>query len=528
MRNRGNSGPAPSQDLLNGPASLWLTIAWATAIYWPVTFVLATRKQFWNDELFTYYIGALNTFPRIWSALLTAVDQNPPLFYWFTHRVTEATGQNLIGLRLPAMLGFWLAAVCMIAFVSRHLPTVYGLLAALILLVSRAYWYAYEARPYGLVLGLAAVALLCWQRADGPRTLWRPVGLALALGLAVSMHYYSVLLFVPLATAEACRSWVNKRLNWPVWLAFAAAASCLLLYLPLIRSARSYSGTFWAKPRLDSLIGFVIFFVNPALLALIGAALLWVVFANKKTVRTLAEAPGRWGFPAYELVAALGMLFIVPLAIAIGKLVTGAYTHRYAVSGVLGLSFLLVWMLASAFQARSAPANVLAVLFSCAFLIRMVPGVGETNGISGYDHSGVIRVLEQGVPNDLPIAVADPLLFFELFHQSPPKIRSRLFYVAEPKIAIRRVGTDTMERTFIDVRTIASLQVKTLASVINSREKFLIIGYPAASLAWLVEELTSLHVPMSVAGSLGQGIILLAEPGHKEPKSEASAGEGLK
>ena len=168
-----------------------------------------------------------------------------------------------------------------------------------------------------------------------------------------------------------------------------------------------------------------------------------MVFANKKTARTSAEAPGRWGFPTFELVAVLGMLFIVPLAIAIGKLVTGAYTHRYAVSGVLGLSFLLVWMLASAFEARSGPANVLAVLFSCAFLIRMVPGVGVTNGISGYDHSGVIRVLEQDVPNDLPIAVADPLLFFELFHQSPPKIRSRLFYVAEPKIAIRRVGTDT-------------------------------------------------------------------------------------
>ncbi len=477
-------------------------IAWVTAIYWPVTFVLATRKQFWNDELFTYYISALNTFPRIWSALLTAVDQNPPLFYWLTHRMTEATGQNLIGLRLPAMFGFWLAAVCMMAFVSRHLPTVYGLLAALILLVSRAYWYAYEARPYGFVLGMAALALLCWQRADGPRSRWWSLGLASALALAVSMHYYSVLLFVPLATAEACRSWVKKRLNWSVWLAFAAAAACLLLYLPLIHSARSYSATFWSKPRLDSLIGFVMFFVSPALLALLGAALLWVVFANKKTGRPSAD------FPTFELVAVLGMFLIVPLAIAIGKLVTGAYAHRYAVSGVLGLSFLLVWMLASAFEARSGPANVLAVLFSCAFLIRMVPGVGVTNGIAGYDHSGVIRVLEHDVPKDLPIAVADPLLFFELFHQSPPEIRSRLFYVAEPKIAVRRVGTDTIERSFIDVQTIASLPVKTLASVLNSGETFLIIGYPAVSFAWLVEELTSLHVPMSVAGSLGQGLIL--------------------
>src|SRR5258708_9987878 len=143
------------RNLLRGTISQGWSIVWLSAFYWPVTLALATRKQFWNDELFTYYISALDTFPRIWSALLTAVDQNPPLFYWFSHKTTEAFGHNLIGLRVPAMIGFWLAGICMIAFVSRHLPAVYGLIAALIMMVSRAYWFSYEARPYGLVLGLA-------------------------------------------------------------------------------------------------------------------------------------------------------------------------------------------------------------------------------------------------------------------------------------------------------------------------------------------------------------------------------------
>jgi hypothetical protein len=213
------------------------------------------------------------------------------------------------------------------------------------------------------------------------------------------------------------------------------------------------------------------------------------------------------------MVAALGMVLIVPVAIAFGKLVTGAYAHRYAESGVLGLSFLLVWMLWSAFQGRAGPAAILSVLFSCAFLIRLVPGVGETNGLTGYDHSGVIGILEHDARRDLRIAVADPMLFMELFHQAPPQIRSRLFYVSEPAIAIRRVGTDTMERALRDVQTIAGTRVQTLASVLNPGEKFLIIGYPAVSLGWLVEELTFRHVPMSVAGSMGPGLILLAQPG---------------
>ncbi len=208
-------------------------IAWVSALYWPVTLGLAARKQFWNDELFTYYISTRDTFPRIWSALLTAADQNPPLFYWVSHKAAAAAGPNLIGLRLPAMAGFWIATVCLLAFVSRRLPAVYGLMAALILMESRAYWFSYEASAVWSWSWVSPPLRCCaGSAAEGPRASWWAAGLALALGLACSMHYYSVLLFLPIAAAEVCREWIQRRLNWPsLWLALAAAASSLLLYL---------------------------------------------------------------------------------------------------------------------------------------------------------------------------------------------------------------------------------------------------------------------------------------------------------
>jgi len=499
-------------------------IAWVSALYWPFTVGFAARKQFWNDELFTYYISALDTFPRIWSALLTAADQNPPLFYWVSHQAAAVAGPNLIGLRLPAMAGFWLAAVCMMAFVSRRLPAVYGLIAALILMESRAHSFAYEARPYGLVLGFAAAALLCWQRAEGPRAPWWAAGLVLALGLASSMHYYSVLLFLPVAAAEAYRTWVKRRLNWPVWLALAAAAASLLLYLPLVRSARSYSGTFWAKADLGAFTGYPEFIMTPVLLTLTGIALLWTVFAGTAP-RTSPETPSRSIFPAAELVGALGMLCVVPLAVALGKFVTGAYTHRYAISGVIGFSFLIVWLLAAAFQARPGPALILAGMLSGAFLKQGISEITKP-GAARYDHSGMIRALENDLPPNLSIAVADPLLFFELSHQAPPGMKSRLFYVAEPKIALSRVGTDSVDRGFISMQPFASLRVSTLASVISARENFLIVGYPAVSWCWLVDELASQHVPLSVVASLEHRVVLLAEPGRMEAdKSGAQAAE---
>jgi len=491
-------------------------IAWVSALYWPVTFGLAARKQFWNDELFTRYLSALDTFPRIWSALLTAVDQNPPLFYWVSHKAAAAAGPNLIGLRLPAMAGFWLAAVCMLAFVSRRLPAVYGLMATLILMESRAHWFAYEARPYGLVLGFAAFALLCWQRAEGARAPWWAAGLALALGLACSMHYYSVVLFVPIAAAEVCRAWIRRCLHWPVWLALTAAGASLLLYLPLIRSARSYTGTFWAKAGWGALSGYPMFIGTPALLTLTGIALLWAVFAGAAS-RTSPEIPRRSVFPPAELVGALGMLGVVPLAVALGKFVTGAYTERYALSAVIGLSFLIVWLLAVAFQARPGPALILAGIFSGVFLIQGIAEIVKPGADARYDHSRMIRAIESDLPPDLSIAVADPLLFFELSHQAPPAMKSRLFYVAEPEIALRRVGTDSVDRGFIGMQPFAPLRVNTLASVLSARRKFLIVGYPAASSwCWLIDELTSRHVPLSVVTSLGQGIVLLANPGRIE------------
>jgi len=70
-----------------------------------------------------------------------------------------------------------------------------------------------------------------------------------------------------------------------------------------------------------------------------------------------------------------------------------------------------------------------------------------------------------------------------------------------------------LDRGFIGMQPFAALRVSTLASVMSARRKFLIVGYPAVSWSWLVDELTSRHVPLSVVASLGHTVVLLAEPG---------------
>jgi hypothetical protein len=75
------------------------------------------------------------------------------------------------------MIGFWVMSVCVFRFVQRRTSALFATLATLFLLATPGYGYAYEARPYGLVLGCCGLSLLGWQHATGNRK--RKLGLAI-------------------------------------------------------------------------------------------------------------------------------------------------------------------------------------------------------------------------------------------------------------------------------------------------------------------------------------------------------------
>ena len=219
-------------------------------VYFVVTLSLARGKPFWEDEFFTLYLSRLS--PRdTWSALKTGADQQPPLFYWLTHGVISVFGVHHISLRLPAMFGIALACLCEYWIVSRRTSPAYGLAAMVMPLVTVAHSYAYEARGYGWSLGMASAAVVCWLAAtEGHRRILALCGLAFTLALAISGHYYAVLMFVPLGLGEGVRTWTRRRVDIPVWAAFAASGVPLLFYLPVIRGCSHLLGDILGLPRM--------------------------------------------------------------------------------------------------------------------------------------------------------------------------------------------------------------------------------------------------------------------------------------
>ena len=222
--------------LLVGAGSYCAHVAW-----------LAAEKPLGNDELFTLYFSRLPGFDDVWRELETGVEQTPPFFYLVTRASQRMLGDNDVALRLPELGAVLLAAGCMLAVVARRSTLVHGTIAALLLLATQAGFYAYEARPYALVLGFVALCFLLWQlRLDGGGPLV-VTGLALAATAAVATHYYAVLALLPFVVAEATRAVGRRRLDAAVAGAFAVSLVPLLVAAPLIEAARAYSGSFWTE-----------------------------------------------------------------------------------------------------------------------------------------------------------------------------------------------------------------------------------------------------------------------------------------
>ena len=180
-----------------------LPIAALSLLYLAVTAVLAQRKLMWNDELYTYYMARLPSMSDVWAALMSRGEQTPPFFYFTTRVSFDLFGVNNLSVRLPEMLGFWMMLACLYVFVARRASTLAGLCAAAFPLVTIAYLFAFEARPYGLLLGCGALALVSWQSVTLNRH--RAVSLiclAASVAAMVSTQYYGVLILLPLALAN--------------------------------------------------------------------------------------------------------------------------------------------------------------------------------------------------------------------------------------------------------------------------------------------------------------------------------------
>lgn len=438
-----------------------LAAAGAVALYALAAGSLAVRAQLWNDELYTWYFARLPALGDLWEELSTGVEQIPPGYYVVERASLWLFGDGQVALRIPSLAGFLLACVCLFVVVRRRTSVWYGLVAALAPVASGAFAYAWEARPYGLVLGFAAAAVLCHQlRSDVVRPRLTVACLALALAGATAVHYYGVLVVLPLALAEGARAYGRRALDWPVVAALAVSFVPLAISAPLVADARRYSGAFWTDFDLASAPEFFVFLLRGDVISS-SRIPTWLGIAVAAGIlgAALVVLLRRPRFAPLETAAGIGFVALPLVGVVAGELLTGAYVERYVLAAVVGPALLVPLALHRLAGGRTAAAIVAIAMLGAWFAVLFQYWHREAS-VDGDRRERLVAFLEQGTASSgLPVAVAHPHDSLELAHHAPSALARRLIRVSDPELALRYTGSRSTEDGLVVLSEFAPVHV---------------------------------------------------------------------
>jgi hypothetical protein len=416
----------------------YLVLSLLTSLYLIATCFRAYRKLFWYDELFTLYISRLPDAASVWNALRNGADLNPPMSYLLAQLSAALFGEGHVGTRLPEILGFWVCCLCLFRFVSTRTSVLAGLISMLFPLVTTAYFYAYEARPHGIVLGCGGLAIVCWQSAiRSKRRRWWLSGLFASLLCGMLSHTYAVLLLVPIVLAEFLRSVLLKRIDWMVWLATVSPLFSVLLYLPLFRTLKS-GPTQVAHAKWSLLVNSYQFHLSPAAGVLSAALILTFLFTFVWPLQQPSPAAvnPRQSLGLPESCALVGFVAMPVFCFLVSELMGVPLYSRYSISAMIGVSCLFGIVIA---QKYLLGWSVLLFIFlqiainfyqyvKSDFIIE--PSTSLALSTKASEFAEIFKMMQVARNTRVPIVLlGDDIDFLPIMHYAPAEIGSRLVYV---------------------------------------------------------------------------------------------------
>lgn len=404
--------------------------------YFGLTFYRASRKLFWLDELVTVYLCRLPDFKSVWHAVLNGVDFNPPVLYLVTRFSERIFGEGHIATRLPEIVGFWVFCLCLFRFVSLRLSALSACVSMLFPLVTGAYWYAYEARAHGLVLGFCGIALVSWQAAaeNSARRGWWLFALGGSLACALLTHSFAFLIFIPIFLGELWRATSRRHLDWPLWTTIVVSFLALLASIPLVSKVVTEVGTdpfFFANlVRLQN--SYRKLLIPNGADVLVGWLILTCMFYEERESLGLKR-----GFRRYEVFALWAFAAIPVFEYGTAKFTGAPFLSRYAVSAIAGFAC----MLAAAVSRRPILALGTILLITAQIgwdFKKFWSGSALVEPSTDYQistraHEFRERYEWMAEDRTLPIVLIDNADFLPTSFYAPARVAPQLVYVVWPK-----------------------------------------------------------------------------------------------
>jgi uncharacterized membrane protein len=204
-----------------------------------VSLLWSHHKLMSQDEMYEFQTDSVRSVGELVHVQATSpISLDPLLYHVLSHGAMQVFGVGAFAQRAPALAGFLLMQVCLFFFVRNLAGERAGTVAAAFPVLTATLFYSVEGRPYGLMLGLYALALLCWQVAErqGPETRrgWALVGLAAAIAGTINAHYFGILLLVPVCAAEKWRTLARRKFDWPMVAAIFVGMAGFLATWPFL------------------------------------------------------------------------------------------------------------------------------------------------------------------------------------------------------------------------------------------------------------------------------------------------------
>jgi hypothetical protein len=411
---------------------LWLS--GISLFYFVCAGLRAIYRPLWYDELVTWHVSRLPSIGAIWDALVAGVDQQMPLMHLSVRFSHALFGDGNLATRLPMLIGFWVMLLGLYWFLRKRLPWQYALVGMIFPMLTFAWPYAFEARAYGIALGGMAIALVSWQNAaEGCMRPWSLVGIAFGLAIVLAVQATLAVVAIPFALGEAMRTLDRRRIDLPVWLAFAAAMPVTVMYPAVTSSLRqlSFPGL---QPHLLGVTHFYDDALKTTIFPLLIAGLVACYFGRDEK----REETGCL-LPRYEAAALVGFL-LTPLPFFVGGLVSNKFVFypRYGIFAMVGIAcwFAVVFCRAAGANRRIATAMLVTLL------VWLVAARGREAFAFSRDPVKTWRedwsVLEQALSKGPPVVVQSTLQFLEADYYLAADLTSHLHWVtADPDIAPR-------------------------------------------------------------------------------------------
>lgn len=492
----------------------WVGLALAV---WYCSLVVkpAFFRPLWHDELFTFYIARSTTLARMWQAI-RSVDLNPPLSYLLTRASLHFFKPPTFACRLPSMLAFLAGSLLLFAFLQRKTTAIYASLGVLMLWNSSFFYYATEARPYGLMFAFTMVMLLGWQRATRderrlPDLLFLAFG---GFGLLLS-HVFGVCALTAFWLAEAVRCYLRKKADWALW-------ACLLL--PLVSCATYVSMVHnesvilfppqW-QPSVERTASIYVNQIRMVFFPLLVMLLLAAVWRSKPSTRAfplrLPEAVLLGGLLLVPIEISLllarshGALFeryaivaVIPLAM-LPVLSLGWSTRCNAVAGVLLAACLIpsLYVPLRALVVEDLPAilspretaQVVKWVFPPPLIDRSVKYLDASYGKSVSSPPVRLSALDD-LHSDLPIVAASALTFLEMDNRETGAVARRLYYLTDQE-ASAQIAHATLFESYGELKRVFPIRgtIERYQDFVRENPRFLVVGTYGYPEDWLLQKL---------------------------------------